>query len=165
MKPIERDVSALLRDLERVYRPIDESQQRWTQETLRATLRGELRGNDIIVVSNREPYIHVRTPDGIRIQHPASGLVTALEPVMRACSGTWIAHGSGSADRETVDRNDRVDVPPDNPAYRIRRIWLTAEEEAGLLRGLRQRGPVAAVPQRLRAARRFASPTGTTTGW
>ena len=67
-------------------------------------LRSELRGNDVIVVSNREPYIHVRTPDGIRVQHPASGLVTALEPVMRACSGTWIAHGSGSADRETVDR-------------------------------------------------------------
>ena len=70
LKPIERDVSALLRDLERVYRPTDGNQQRWTQETLRATLRGELRGNDIIVVSNREPYIHVNTPDGIHIQHP-----------------------------------------------------------------------------------------------
>jgi trehalose 6-phosphate synthase len=140
LKPIERDVSALLRDLERIYRPLDKSQQRWTQETLRATLRGELRGNHVIVVSNREPYIHVRTPDGIRIQHPASGLVTALEPVMRACSGTWIAHGSGSADRETVDRNDHVDVPPDNPMYRVRRIWLTAEEEAGYYAGFANEG-------------------------
>jgi len=140
LKPIERDVSALLRDLERVYRPVDEGQQRWTQETLRATLRGELRGNDIIVVSNREPYIHVRTPDGIHIQHPASGLVTALEPVMRACSGTWIAHGSGTADRETVDRYDHVDVPPENPAYRIRRIWLTADEEAGYYGGFANEG-------------------------
>ncbi len=140
LKPIERDVSALLRDLERVYRPIDDRQQRWTQETLRATLRGELRGNDIIVVSNREPYIHVHGPDGIRIQHPASGLVTALEPVMRACSGTWIAHGSGTADRETVDRNDRLDVPPDNPAYRLRRIWLTEAEELGYYAGFANEG-------------------------
>ena len=140
LKPIERDVSALLRDLERVYRPIDDRQQRWTQETLRATLRGELRGNDIIVVSNREPYIHVRGPDGIRIQHPASGLVTALEPIMRACSGTWIAHGSGTADRETVDRYDRLDVPPDNPAYRLRRIWLTEEEESGYYAGFANEG-------------------------
>ena len=165
LKPIERDVSALLRDLERVYRPLDKSQQRWTQETLRATLRGELRGNRVIAVSNREPYIHVHTPEGIRIQHPASGLVTALEPVMRACSGTWIAHGSGSADRETVDRNDRVDVPPDHPAYRVRRIWLTRRGRGRVLRGLRQRGPVAAVPQRLCAARRSANPIGTITAW
>jgi trehalose 6-phosphate synthase len=140
LMPIQRDVSALLRDLERVYRPVDKSQQRWTQETLRATLRGELRGNHVIVVSNREPYIHVRTPEGIRIQHPASGLVTALEPIMRACSGTWIAHGSGSADRETVDRHDHIDVPPENPAYRIRRLWLSAEEEAGYYAGFANEG-------------------------
>ena len=113
LRPIERDLRELIRDLERQYRPLDGSQRLWTQDLLRATLHGELRGHDIIVVSNREPFIHVRTPDGIRVQNPASGLVTALEPVMRACSGTWIAHGSGSADRETVDANDRVDVPPE----------------------------------------------------
>ena len=103
-------------------------------------LRGELHGHDVIVVSNREPYIHVKTPEGVRVQRPASGLVTALEPVMRACSGTWIAHGSGSADRETVDRNDRVAVPPDAPAYRLRRIWLTPEEEAGYYDGFANEG-------------------------
>ena len=98
-------MQALLRELEHQFRPTDESQQRWTQDTLRAVLRGELRGNDVIIVSNREPYIHVKDADeGIRVQRPASGLVTALEPVMRACSGTWIAHGSGSADREVVDQ-------------------------------------------------------------
>jgi trehalose-6-phosphate synthase len=58
----------------------------------------------VIVVSNREPYIHQRRGERIEVQRPASGLVTALEPIMRACSGTWIAHGSGSADREVVDR-------------------------------------------------------------
>ena len=88
LQPIARDLRDLIRDLERQYRPLDGSQRIWDQEALRATLRSELHGNDVIAVSNREPYIHVQTPEGIRLQHPASGLVTALEPVMRACSGT-----------------------------------------------------------------------------
>ena len=140
LRPIERDLRELIRDLERQYRPLDGSQRLWTQDLLRATLHGELRGHDVIVVSNREPFIHVHTPQGIRVQNPASGLVTALEPVMRACSGTWIAHGSGSADRETVDAHDRVDVPPGHPAYRLRRVWLTAEEEAGYYSGFANEG-------------------------
>ena len=140
LRPIARDVQALLRELEHQFRPTDESQQRWTEETLRAVLRGEMRGNDIVVVSNREPYIHVATPEGVRVQRPASGLVTALEPVMRACSGTWIAHGSGSADRQTVDRHDRVAVPPEHPRYRIRRLWLSPEETAGYYDGFANEG-------------------------
>src|SRR5664279_524231 len=140
LRPIARDLRELIRDLERQYRPLDGSQRIWDQLALRATLRSELHGNDIIVVSNREPYIHTRTPDGIHIQRPASGLVTALEPVMRACSGTWIAHGSGSADRETVDRHDRVAVPPENPAYKVRRIWLSQEEETGYYAGFANEG-------------------------
>jgi trehalose-6-phosphate synthase len=66
--------------------------------------------------------------------------VTALEPVMRACSGTWIAHGSGSADRDTVDRDDRIAVPPEHPLYRIRRIWLSPDEEAGYYGGFANEG-------------------------
>jgi len=112
----------------------------WTDRRLRDVLHSAFDGNDIIVVSNREPYIHVRTPDGIRIQRPASGLVTALEPVMRACSGVWIAHGSGSADRDTVDRHDRVAVPPENPLYTMRRVWLTPEEEQGYYFGFANEG-------------------------
>jgi len=138
--PIARDLGDLIRDLERQYRPLDGSQRIWDQEALRATLRRELHGNHVIVVSNREPYIHVRTPEGVKVQHPASGLVTAIEPVMRACSGTWIAHGSGSADRETVDRRDRVAVPPENPIYQVRRIWLSKEEEAGYYAGFANEG-------------------------
>ncbi len=140
LRPIERDLRELIRDLERQYRPLDGSQRLWTEELLRATLHGELRGNDIIAVSNREPFIHVRTPHGVRVQRPASGLVTALEPVMRACSGTWIAHGSGSADRDTVDAHDRIDVPPDRPAYRLRRVWLNADEETGYYSGFANEG-------------------------
>jgi trehalose-6-phosphate synthase len=140
LRPIARDVQALLRELEHQFRPTDESQQRWTQETLRAVLRGEMRGHDIIVISNREPYIHVTTPKGVHVQRPASGLVTALEPVMRACSGTWIAHGSGSADREMVDKNDRVAVPPEHPTYRLRRLWLTPEQQSGYYDGFANEG-------------------------
>jgi trehalose 6-phosphate synthase len=140
LRPIARDLRELIRDLERQYRPLDGSQRIWDQQALRATLRSELHGNNVIAVSNREPYIHVRTPEGIHLQHPASGLVTALEPVMRACSGIWIAHGSGSADRQTVDRNDRVAVPPDHPLYQLRRIWLSADEERGYYGGFANEG-------------------------
>lgn len=139
-KPIARDLQRLIRELETEQRSRDESQITWTAEALRAILHGELRGENVIVVSNREPYIHQRRGDRIEVQRPASGLVTALEPIMRACSGTWIAHGSGSADREVVDRHDRVAVPPEKPAYQIRRVWLTPDEEAGYYYGFANEG-------------------------
>jgi len=139
-KPIARDLQRLIHELEAETRARDESQVTWTPESLRAILHGELRGEDIIVVSNREPYIHQRRGDRIEVQRPASGLVTALEPIMRACSGTWIAHGSGSADREVVDKHDRVAVPPEHPAYQIRRVWLSPEEEAGYYYGFANEG-------------------------
>src|SRR5215831_18018341 len=140
LRPIARDLRDLIRDLERQYRPLDGSQRIWDQQALRATLRSELHGNDVIAVSNREPYIHISTDAGVRLQRPASGLVTALEPVMRACSGTWIAHGSGSADRETVDRKDHIAVPPEHPLYQVRRIWLSKEEEQGYYAGFANEG-------------------------
>ena len=139
-QPIARDLQRLIRDLHAERSARDDDQISWGPETLRAILHGELRGEDVIVVSNREPYIHQRMGEQIEVQRPASGLVTALEPIMRACSGTWIAHGSGSADREVVDRNDRGAVPPDNPAYSIRRVWLTSEEEAGYYYGFANEG-------------------------
>ncbi len=138
--PIARDLQRLIQDLNAEYRSRDESQIIWGPDTLRAILHGELRGEDIVVVSNREPYIHTRRGDHVDVQRPASGLVTALEPIMRACSGTWIAHGSGSGDRETVDANDRVAVPPGKPAYSLRRVWLSAEEEAGYYFGFANEG-------------------------
>lgn len=140
LRPIARDVRALIRDLETEYRPKDEGQITWSPDTLRTILREDLRGEDVLVVSNREPYLHVHKEDRIEVRRPASGLVTALEPVMRACSGTWIAHGSGSADKETVDRSDLVAVPPEKPAYKIRRVWLTAEQETGYYYGFANEG-------------------------
>lgn len=139
-KPIARDLKRLIRELESEHRSRDESQITWTPDALRAILHSELRGEDVIVVSNREPYIHQRRGEGVVVQRPASGLVTAMEPIMRACSGTWIAHGSGSADRDVVDRHDRVAVPPEKPMYQIRRVWLTQEEEAGYYYGFANEG-------------------------
>jgi trehalose 6-phosphate synthase len=140
LRPIARDLNTLIRDLRGDYGARDESQVTWTPEALRDILRRDLRGEDVIVVSNREPYMHVRRGGGIEIRRPASGLVTALEPVARACSGTWIAHGSGSADRLVVDARDRVGVPPEHPSYQLRRVWLTAEQEAGHYYGFANEG-------------------------
>ena len=113
----------------------------WTPERLKLTLRRHLSGERLVVVANREPYIHDRAPDGsIRVLHPASGLVSALEPVMRACSGVWIAHGAGSADRETADAAGHVRVPPGEESYLVRRIWLTPEQEKGYYYGFANEG-------------------------
>ncbi|MDE3195041.1 MAG: trehalose-6-phosphate synthase [Acidobacteriota bacterium] len=112
----------------------------WTAATLRQTLNHHLQGEKIVLLANREPYIHWHRQGGIEVQHPASGLVTALEPVMRACSGTWVAHGSGDADRETVDRCDRVRVPPGEESYYIRRVWLSEEEQQGYYYGFSNEG-------------------------
>ena len=140
LRPIASDLRALIRDLEADHRSRDEEQLAWTPDTLRAILREDLRGHQVIVVSNREPYIHVRRGDGIAVWRPASGLVTAMEPIMRACSGTWVAHGGGSADRDVVDGHDRVAVPPERPAYRLRRVWLSEEEETGYYYGFANEG-------------------------
>ncbi len=140
VRPLESDLRALLYEFNLERRTRDDQAHVWTPEKLRALLHEELAGDEVLVVSNREPYMHMRTARGVEVQRPASGLVTAVEPVMRACSGTWIAHGSGSADRETVDRDDRVPVPPANPAYTLRRVWLTKEEEQGYYYGFANEG-------------------------
>ena len=141
LRPFARDLQVLVNDLESERRSRDESQTTWGPDALRRILRNDLKGDEVLIVSNREPYLHVRRKDNvIEIQRPASGLVTALEPVMRACSGTWIAHGAGSADRETVDRHDHVMVPPEKPSYRIRRVWLSDEEEQGYYYGFANEG-------------------------
>jgi len=112
----------------------------WSPETLRHILATELPDAQVIVVSNREPYIHNREGDDIQLVVPASGLVSALEPITRACAGTWIAYGGGSADALVVDKNDRIEVPPDNPSYTLRRVWLSEEEQQGYYLGFANEG-------------------------
>jgi trehalose-6-phosphate synthase len=112
----------------------------WTADRLRDHMRAELGGKKLYLVSNREPYLHEKDGAGIRCIVPAGGLVTALDPVMRVCDGLWIAHGSGDADRETVDGNDKLRVPPGEPAYTLKRVWLTKEEEDGYYYGFANEG-------------------------
>ena len=144
LQPLAKDLQSLIDALEgeRSERPFGNGQ--WTPKGLRELLEQQFPGDEVIVVSNREPYIHARRGDAIVVQRPASGLVSAVEPVMRACSGTWIAHGSGNADREVVDAHDCVTVPPnvkpDAPVYQLRRIWLTKEEEQGFYYGFANEG-------------------------
>jgi trehalose-6-phosphate synthase len=114
----------------------------WTGERLRVSLRNKLHETRVYVLSNREPYMHERNEkDGsISVLVPASGVVTALEPVLLACNGTWVANGTGSADRDVVDANDRLRVPPDHPSYTLRRVWLTDEEDRGFYEGFSNEG-------------------------
>jgi trehalose 6-phosphate synthase len=112
----------------------------WTADRLSVHIRSRLHESRLFVVSNREPYTHVRQGKTVQAFVPASGLVTALEPVLCASDGTWIAHGNGDADRETVDRFDRLRVPPEDPKYTLRRVWLTKEEEEGYYYGFSNEG-------------------------
>ncbi|MGB9432604.1 MAG: trehalose-6-phosphate synthase [Candidatus Acidiferrum sp.] len=114
----------------------------WTAERLRVSLQTKLQGDALFVVSNREPYMHVfdEKENAIRVLVPASGLVTALEPVLQACEGTWVANGSGNADREVVDDHDRLRVPPHHPTYTLRRVWLSEEEDRGYYEGFSNEG-------------------------
>jgi trehalose 6-phosphate synthase len=112
----------------------------WTAGGLKEHMRVELGGKKLFLVSNREPYMHTKEGRDIKCIVPAGGLVTALDPVMRACDGLWMAHGSGDADRETVDADDKLRVPPEEPAYTLKRIWLTKEEEDGYYYGFSNEG-------------------------
>ena len=95
----------------------------------------------LMVVSNREPYLHKRRPDGSIVAMPTTGgVAVALDALMRDRGGTWIAHGAGDADRDVVDVQGRVGVPPDAPAYTLRRIWLTPEEEQRYYNGFANEG-------------------------
>ncbi len=137
---VGREIEALLSELRLERKYANGIYVEWSPDALHQLLKEELPGAQVMVVSNREPYIHNHSDGEVRLQIPASGLVSALEPVMRACGGVWIAHGSGTADRETVDRNDRISVPPDQPAYSLRRVWLSEEEQDGYYYGFANEG-------------------------
>jgi trehalose 6-phosphate synthase len=141
LRPIMRDVRDLV-DRIIAEREADGDGGAWTPQRLKQSLNRHLHGEKVVILANREPYIHERGRDGtsISVVHPASGLVTAIEPVMQACSGTWIAHGSGSADRETADAHGRVRVPPGEESFLLRRVWLSAEEEQGYYYGFSNEG-------------------------
>lgn len=107
----------------------------WTKSRLEEVAQTRLGGAKLIVVANREPYIHRYRDGEIEWIRPAGGLTTALDPVMRACGGVWVAHGSGEADAEVCDEHGRVRVPPDDPSYVLRRVWLSRDDEEGYYYG------------------------------
>jgi trehalose 6-phosphate synthase len=114
----------------------------WTEAKLRDLTRAKLGENAFIVVSNREPYMHVidYITEAPKCTRPASGVVTAIDPIMRACGGTWIAHGSGNADRKFVNSKNKLGVPPEDNRYILKRVWLTKEEEDGYYYGFSNEG-------------------------
>jgi trehalose-6-phosphate synthase len=146
-KPLMKEATHLVRSLsdaraaaEEEARLRDASESLWTAERLRIHVRNQLQDRPVLVVSNREPYMHVHQGKSLEVMVPASGLVTALEPILRACDGTWIAHGSGDGDRDAVNAHDRLRVPPDDPQYTLRRVWLSKEEEEGYYYGFANEG-------------------------
>ena len=145
--PFRNEVTTLVQSLaaaresaEKEAKLREAGESTWTAERLAVHVRSKLNSSRLFVVSNREPYMHSREGKSLKVLIPASGLVTALEPILRACEGTWIAHGSGDADRETVDRNNRLAVPPDEPKYTLRRVWLNKDEEEGYYYGFANEG-------------------------
>ncbi len=141
--PLVSEVRALVNQLAR-EREDEQQEGRWSPTRLRQVLQRYVQGERVLLLANREPYIHHRTQEGrVQVLHPASGLVTAIEPVMRACSGVWVAHGSGSADRETADTAGRLRVPPGESGedtYMLRRVWLSEAEEQGYYYGFANEG-------------------------
>ena len=146
-RPLAREVANMAESLtqarsaaENEARLRDAAESQWTADRLSVQVRMRLNGSHLFVVSNREPYVHHRNGKDIEVIVPPSGLVTALEPVLNACDGTWIAHASGNADGEAVDGHNRLRVPPDDPRYTLRRVWLTKEEEEGYYYGFANEG-------------------------
>jgi len=145
--PMAREVSGLAKSLHQARAAAEEEaalrlagETLWTEGRLKQFVKLRLGGSPLFVVSNREPLSHVWKDGRIHSERPASGLVTAMEPVMRACGGVWVAQGSGDADRETSDATGRLGLPMDDPRYTLRRVWLSKEEEAGYYFGFANEG-------------------------
>jgi len=145
--PLANEVTTLAENLtkaraaaESEARLRDAAEHVWTADRLGVHVRERLGSGSLFVVSNREPYMHVKRGSETECVVPPSGLVTAMESVLRACDGTWIAHGSGSEDAAFVDAHDHLRVPPDEPRYTLRRVWLSPEEEAGYYEGFANEG-------------------------
>lgn len=144
LRPLAREIGKLALDLREARQAASEEARMrfekldtpWTAERLSEFMGAYLKDRELFIVSNREPYVHTKNPGGrITWTIPPGGVVTALEPVMEATGGMWIAYGGGTADRETVDEHDHIAVPPDEPRYTLRRVWLTPEQVKGYYDG------------------------------
>jgi trehalose-6-phosphate synthase/uncharacterized membrane protein affecting hemolysin expression len=146
-RPLTREVAAFAESLNQARSAAETEahlretgESLWTADRLAVHVRKRLGSGRLFVVSNREPYVHVRRGKTLEVMVPPSGVVTAIEPILRACDGTWIAHGSGDGDLETVDEHGRLRVPPEDPHYSLRRVWLNQAEEDGYYYGFANEG-------------------------
>jgi trehalose-6-phosphate synthase len=146
-EPLTREVTQMARSISAAREAAEEearlrhtAESVWTPARLKEQVCSLLQERPLFVISNREPYMHEKMGKKIECLVPASGLVTALEPILEACGGTWIAHGSGGADREVVDAQNKIRVPPEEPQYLLKRVWLTKEEEKGYYYGFSNEG-------------------------
>ncbi len=147
LAPLANEVTNLIKTLSMIKAKAEEEERfkavtdsLWTAERLKEFIRMELGDKKLFLISNREPYMHIREGENIKCVVPAGGLVTALDPVMKACDGVWIAHGAGDADKEVVDTEDKIRVPPEKPSYTLKRVWLTKEEEKKYYYGFSNEG-------------------------
>ena len=147
LRPLVNEVVQIVRSLSSARLAAEEearlrhsSESLWTPARLKEFVKTKLNGKSVFVVSNREPYRHIQKGKEIEYEVPASGLVTAIEPILKACGGTWIAQGDGGADKQMVDEQDHVKVPPEEPQYTLRRIWVNEEEEKGYYYGFSNEG-------------------------
>jgi len=145
--PIAQEASTLATNLQAARRAAQnearlrqEGESLWTPERLKELIKMKMDGRPLFVVSNREPYMHIKEGKDIKTITPAGGLVTALDPILKAAGGTWVAHGSGEADFEVTDEHNRIKVPQEEPAYTLRRVPLTKEEEDGYYYGFANEG-------------------------
>lgn len=107
----------------------------WSKKDLQKLIKEQMGDYLFVVVSNRQPYVHVYQKAKVICQRGAGGVISALDPVMRACNGLWVGFGSGDADRRVTDASGKIPVPPDDPSYTLKRVWLTKEEENGYYYG------------------------------
>lgn len=143
LQPLAGEISKVTRSLrqartaasEEARMRLEKLDSPWTVDRLREFIKAQLKGRPIFVLSNGEPYVHTKVKNSIEWSVPAGGVVTAIEPVMEACGGTWIAHGSGGADKSAADAEGKLKVPPDEPKYTLKRVWLSPKEVAGYYNG------------------------------
>ena len=147
LAPLHQEIENIARDIQEAKTNAEEearlrnsAETIWTPERLRIEVSNVLQTNKMIVVSNREPYMHIYEGKEIKCIVPASGMITAMEPILKACSGLWIAAGTGDADRQVVDKEGKIPVPPEDPKYTLKRIWLSKEEEEHFYYGFSNEG-------------------------
>jgi trehalose 6-phosphate synthase len=147
-QPLQKEISVTVKKLwearqsasEEARLTLERLDAPWTEERLKEFVKKHISDRRMVMVSNREPFIHVKDGKKISFYVPASGMVTAIDPIMQACGGIWIAHGSGNADRLVVNKKDEVLVPPDEMKYTLKRVWLTEQDIKGYYLGFSNEG-------------------------